>query len=444
MGFRGKILWVVMVVWLVEGCSTTQPTQTTNTTTANPTPTQFLVTSTPTDEQAISTATLTPSPNPTKTQKIKHLVTPENPPGAIDSIIQDPDSSPYANSKMVAEGDYFDEGLFERPFNSQTMDTYFPDLDITQASLRHKGQWIFATITLHGLSKGNLHSGSYGIEIDLNQDGRGDFLIYVQSPGLIWSTNNVKVLRDANHDVGGKVPVYAETDFSGDGFEQVVFDSGVGYDVDAAWARIMPDDLKSIQIAFKTAVIDHDRTFYWRAWAQRSLQPGWFDYNDHFTLKDAGSPLPAQSQAYPLASLAEVDNTCRWGMGVIPPIDEPGICTSQLAGTPSPEPMILSGLVWYDRNTNHYQDPGEPGLAGATVTVSKGDCAEKSTVKGTMVTQADGLYQFTDLQPGYYCVEVSQPPPGNVSPVTGTGPTDILLKPGRKSTVNFPFVISIR
>lgn len=437
---RVRRIWLLMVVLLLVGCANEHLTQTVTPMQVDPTPrVEWTVTVSAT--ATLPESTLTPAPQSTPTARIRHLVTPESLPGAIDSIIQDPDSSPYSTSKMVAEGDHFDQGLFERPFNSESMDTYFPDLDIVQATLRRRGQWTYASIELHGFERGKIPSATYGIELDINQDGRGDFLILVTAPGLVWSTDRVQIWRDANRDVGGSVPVYSEPSSAGDGYEELIFDSGTGYDVDAAWARIAPDDLKVIQLAFKNAVIDNDRTYYWRAWAQTAVEPAWFDYNDHFTLAQAGSPLREQSQAYPLAGLAQVDNTCRWGMGVTPSADEPGICTAQLEQAATPEQMVLSGLVWYDRNTNFYQDLGEPGLGGAIIMVSRGECTNKGAVVDTQETQSGGVYLFTGLQPGHYCVEVSTPPPGDVSPVTGSGPASVILQNGKKSVVNFPYVV---
>lgn len=440
-----KSTLALLVVFLLAGCSPADA-KTETATALQFTPTVGLTeTHTPrVSATIIPTITFTPTPRPTEKKKITHLITPESPPGAFDSVIVDPDSSPYASSKMAAEGDHFDEGLFERPFNRQSMDQYFPDLDIVRASLRRRGLWTYASIELQGLNNGMLPSGTYGIEIDINLDGRGDVLILAEQPGLSWSTDHVQIWRDADRDIGGNIAVYADEGGTGDGYEQLLFDSGTGYDVDAAWALISPDDLKSIQIAFKTSVIDNDKSYYWRAWSQQKMNPALFDYNDHFTLEQAGSPLPAQSQAYPLGDLAEVDNTCRWGMGVIPNAEDPGICISQLSLTPSPEEMVLSGLIWYDRNTNFSQDPGEPGLAGATVAVIRGECSNRGTVAATQKTIEGGSYRFSELQPGHYCVEVSQPPPGDVSPVNGSGPTDVILKPGRQSVVNFPFVVYLR
>jgi hypothetical protein len=51
----------------------------------------------------------------------------------------------------------------------------------------------------------------------------------------------------------------------------------------------------------------------------------WFDYNDHFSQAQAGSPLGGSAN-YPLKAFFEVDNTCRWVVGFTPTGNEPGIC----------------------------------------------------------------------------------------------------------------------
>ena len=74
----------------------------------------------------------------------------------------------------------------------------------------------------------------------------------------------------------------------------------------------------------------------WGAWAQMGgLHPELFDYNDHFTLAQAGDPFPGNAN-YPIKALAELDNTCRWAVGFTPNGSEPGLC--QHAPTPTPYP----------------------------------------------------------------------------------------------------------
>jgi hypothetical protein len=80
--------------------------------------------------------------------------------------------------------------------------------------------------------------------------------------------------------------------------------------------------------------------YMWGAWAMDAsmLHPDWFDYNDHFTLAQAGSPIQGSAD-YPLQALYELDNTCRWAVGFTPTGNEPGICpVIKPTATPTPLP----------------------------------------------------------------------------------------------------------
>jgi hypothetical protein len=81
-----------------------------------------------------------------------------------------------------------------------------------------------------------------------------------------------------------------------------------------------PGDPNSVQLALQRSVISNDPTFAWLAWASRdAFKPAWFDYSDHFTFADAGSPLKVeQFRNYPIKALAAVDNTCRMLVGSVP------------------------------------------------------------------------------------------------------------------------------
>jgi hypothetical protein len=77
----------------------------------------------------------------------------------------------------------------------------------------------------------------------------------------------------------------------------------------------------------------------WGAWAERMVKnPGWLDYNDHFTFDEAGSPLPGLTKYYPMKALAELDNTCRWTVGFQGTGLEPGICYIPPTITNTPVP----------------------------------------------------------------------------------------------------------
>jgi hypothetical protein len=331
--------------------------------------------------------------------------------------------------------------LYERPFTSTSMD-YLPDLDITGARLMRDTTWVYINISLEGQNPAGGLLGDYGAELDLNLDGRGDLLVMAKKPGSTWSTDGVRAWTDPNNDVGGARPILSDPPSNTDGYETLVFDSGVGSDPDAAWARISPTDPNSVQIAFKNTLIKNAGTFMWGAWAMDDsmLHPEWFDYNDHFTLAQAGSPLIEDTQNYPLKALAEIDNTCRWVVGFTPTGNEPGICPVPATPTPVPTPTpikpgSISGTV-YDNGINgglSYNASISKGAPGITVTVKSGSCGGGGVV-GTATTNGSGYYSFT-LNAGTYCVSAA--PPG-----THTGPQTVKVTNGTAvNNVNFFYYV---
>ena len=69
-----------------------------------------------------------------------------------------------------------------------------------------------------------------------------------------------------------------------------------------------------------------------------------------------------------------------------------------------PEPASLSGSVWLDLNGDVVRSFPEPGLAGVTVNLLDDAGVEIDTT----VTNADGGYGFSGLEPGTYTVEVDE------------------------------------
>lgn len=286
--------------------------------------------------------TLTPPP-PTETltaTPIQHQVYPADViPGKV-SWMWDRDSSISAAQNQPGGGDDFSKNLFERPFSPNTQDRYYPDIDIQGAELSHDSIWIYTAIILKGTEpESGSMDGMYGIEIDLNQDGRGDVLITAEQPGVDWSTDRVKAYKDNNINVGNNKPVLSDPPQTGDGYETMVFDQGIGLDPDTAWAKLNPSNPSVVWIAFKKELINSDMQFMWGAWAERMVKnAAWLDYNDHFTFEEAGSPLPGLTKYYPMKALAEVDNTCRWTVGFQGTGDEPGICYIPPPPTSTPVP----------------------------------------------------------------------------------------------------------
>ncbi|HLW64574.1 MAG TPA: SdrD B-like domain-containing protein [Gemmataceae bacterium] len=66
------------------------------------------------------------------------------------------------------------------------------------------------------------------------------------------------------------------------------------------------------------------------------------------------------------------------------------------------------GIVYNDLNDNGAQDPGEPGLAGVTMTLT-GTEDTGASVSLTLTTASDGSFAFTNLRPGQYTLQETQP-----------------------------------
>jgi len=284
---------------------------------------------TPVAPQPENTLAPTASPEP----PVQHITQPGEP-NRVRTWVSDLSSAEYA-SEHRAVGDGFNKNLLERPFTAGEMQ-YQPYLDLIKIEVGEGGEWIYVILSLEGNPPEGVEA-FYAIEIDSDRDGRGDWLIGTTAPAsTTWATDGVKVWHDSNNDVGGGIPIVSEAPLSGiDGFDELIFEGGHGVDPDAAWGRIDPASAQRVQLAFKHSVINSSSTFLWGGWSDEGIrEAAWFDYNDHFTLAEAGSPL-INTENYPLAALFSVDNTCRWSYGFEPTIAYPGLCHL-------PEPTSIS------------------------------------------------------------------------------------------------------
>jgi protocatechuate 3,4-dioxygenase beta subunit len=76
------------------------------------------------------------------------------------------------------------------------------------------------------------------------------------------------------------------------------------------------------------------------------------------------------------------------------------------AGIMSPPRAGLGNFVWSDIDGDGVQDAGEPGLAGVTVQLWN---ADRTAVLATTVTDGNGYYTFSNLEPGTYNVKFIAP-----------------------------------
>jgi hypothetical protein len=281
---------------------------------------------------AESGATEPAAAEPQAGSTVQHTNVPGEPPATGGEHLGDQSTVSSLNPGRALVGDRFNVGRFERPYNANTMDVYFPYLDIVGATFHtDDATWLYVVFNLVGRDANNALPGKYAIELDLDQYGHGDFLILVDHPASTdWTTQGVQVFADANVDVGGQRAVLEDSVGAGsDGYEVTLFDQGVGDDPDLAWARLDPNDPNSFQIAFKQTLLGGEKTYTAGLWAATELDPALFDYNDHFTQEQAGAANPDIASFYPIKGLSEMDNSCRIGIGFNPSGAEPGICTPQ-------------------------------------------------------------------------------------------------------------------
>ncbi len=340
----------------------------------------------PATEAAPPTAEAPAVPTPT----VAHVAFPVNP-GGTTSFMTDRSSAALAGERRSI-ADNLDIGLLERPFTANVMD-YQGYLDLNRGEVSIGAPWIYVSLFLEGAPPAG-STAVYGVEVDIDVDGRGDYLIVGTAPASSdWTTNGVRILRDTNNDVGSTHPMIADPPSGGNGYDELVFDQGQGTDPDAAWIRLAPGSSTKVQVAFKYSAIGSPNEWTWGVWADEGVnKPEWFDYNDHFTAAEAGSPTSGSS-LYPVKALASVDNSCRWAVGFTPDGTEPGICPVP----PTPTPVPIGSIAGRVTNLGG-------GFTGGTVQLGLGSCTS-SGFKTTSIG-SDGYYKFTGLSAGTYCVTV--------------------------------------
>jgi uncharacterized surface anchored protein len=94
----------------------------------------------------------------------------------------------------------------------------------------------------------------------------------------------------------------------------------------------------------------------------------------------------------------------------------------------------IGDKVWLDKNANGVQDAGEAGIAGVAVKLLD----STGTVVGSSTTDANGNYQFSNLTPGDYAVQITAPTGYFASPKDqgGNDATDSDIDPTTGKTIN--------
>ncbi|RME90149.1 MAG: hypothetical protein D6770_03105 [Anaerolineae bacterium] len=282
---------------------------------------------------APSTPPPAPSGTPMPTPTIAHTTTPAEV-HLSGPISYDVDSKGTAPEHRAPYGDSYKLNRFERPFTRQAMD-YLPFLDIVRFRIIADATWYYVFVELNNSDVNNAElDPRYGVELDLDRDGHGDYLIWAAPPfSTTWSADHVQVFADRNHDTGGVSPDRSDAPYPGDGYETLIFDGGRGDDPDLAWVRIDPTAASVLQFAFKRTLVGS--TFMWGVVADGGIKdPSKYYYNDRFTEEQAGSP-EKNEKYYPIKEVYAVDNTCREAYGFTPTGYESLICPKE---EPTPAP----------------------------------------------------------------------------------------------------------
>jgi hypothetical protein len=209
---------------------------------------------------------------------IQHTDIPVGLPEKTSGVAGDFDSSKVLSSGSLVGGDRFTFGRFERPFNANTMDVYFSQIDIVNTEVFQDDVFIYARISLKDLGASSSQTAQYAVELDTTRNGKANWLVIVGKPeSTEWTVNGVQVYQDTNNDVGGEMPYLTDTNpVAGDGFDQLFFDQGQGDDPDTAWVRISPNDANMVEVSIKRAAIGSPNQFLINMWAGHNLDPAKF------------------------------------------------------------------------------------------------------------------------------------------------------------------------
>jgi hypothetical protein len=316
--FNPKSIFVLGVILVMLACSfpgvvaapTSQP--------APPvTDTPFAASPTSTQRVDVPSEIAPPSPTsvPPTSTNIPHFLIPVTDIKPGKKIVSDAVSVDTAAEKRAPYGDSYKYNWFERPF-MQDM-TYVPDLDIVSYNLAYDEKFFFVSIELVGTDPNNEIGINYAVELDMDADGFGDYVVVAHPPyDVNWTMTNVQIAQDTNHDTGGPSAERSDAPFPGDGYDTIIFDGarGVGDDQDIAWVRINAGRKATVQIAFKRAFAGN--RFLFGVFADGGLKDiGIMDYVDRYTEEEAGSPEKSEPY-YPLKAVYGMDNVCRDAFGI--------------------------------------------------------------------------------------------------------------------------------
>ncbi len=276
----------------------------------------------------------TPAPEVTSGIPITSNMKPADTAPEPEELIYDVESSGTGHEGRAPYGDSYKLNRFERPFLNDM--TYVSDMDIDRFSLSQDADWYYISIELVGNDPNNPLGINYGVEIDLDADGFGDYIIWAHPPyATEWDTSTVQVFMDSDRDSAGLSSSQSDAIFDGNGYETLIFDGGSSQAADPglAWVRVNGDQHATIQFAFKRSFTGP--FFLFGVVSDAGLKDlSKFDYSDRFTEADAGSSV-RDNMYYPLGLLYAIDNTC-WEANGISATGSAKLCSPILQPTRTP------------------------------------------------------------------------------------------------------------
>ena len=278
---------------------------------------------------------------------ITHVKMPGSP--GSGKVVYDVESQSTADQQRAPYGDSYDINRLERPF-LQDM-TYVDDLDIASYTVASDAEWWYVSVELIGSDPNNSMGIHYGVELDRDHDGFGDYLIWTHPPYTAnWDTIPVQIFQDKNHNTGGLSGEKSDAPIDADGYETLIFNGGVGdADPDMAWVRVNAGVQATVQFAFKKSW--SGTVFMLGVLADAGLSdPKKLDYVDRFGILEAGSPV-RDNKNYPLKALFAMDNACREPFGFKATRYEPQVCPPAAPPTKQPSAGCTNPGQYHDESS---------------------------------------------------------------------------------------------
>ena len=298
---------------------------------------------------------------------------------------------------------------------------------------------------------------------DLTNDGDNSAMrLFTDNGELIsvaWGENGNAPLGSPGFDAGTTVPAVPVPEFfkfsefapggdvNGDGF----FNEG---DVIRYTLRIRHIGQSPITNAVLTDILPSQVTYIAGSTIITTFDPN----TGPTSIPDSGTgtPFPLDGSGYTIASIvpnetifvrfdAQINTGLPAGFNFI--LNQ-SVLTFNLFRLPANDVIDLRGtvgdFVWFDVNGDGIQDPGEPGIAGATVTLTwlgedgvAGGTGKNADVTYTATTDANGKWFLTNLPAGKYTTAVSGIPNGLTAQTAG--PATFNLPAGQVSIDNLDF-----